>query len=70
MRTLNSKIRVYDNRGRERWVAVGNVIPAGWYNDKCELIEVDHVVVWSFEDSNPYEQYDDSCRYPTLVIKK
>lgn len=46
MKVLNNKVRVYDNRGRERWMAVNEVVPAGWYDTNCDPIEEDHIVVF------------------------
>lgn len=52
------KIRCYDNKGRERWMAAGQVIPAGWYDKDTNLLSEDHMVKMKASDDNPYEQYN------------
>jgi hypothetical protein len=65
----NYGIRVYDSHGRERWMTrPGQVVPAGWYNDRTELLTQDYIVDKIVTDvGNPYDQYN-KIRYG-LVLK-
>lgn len=37
-------LRVYDNKGRERFMRAGQVVPVGWFDSGCELITEEMVV--------------------------
>lgn len=51
------KIRVYDNKGRERWMNPGQRIPVGWYDSKCRPVTKDSIVsIGLIDDSNPYDE--------------
>ena len=51
------KLRVYDNKGRERWLAPGQVAPAGWMDEKGNPFEKAQIVITVKEEGNPYEQF-------------
>lgn len=38
------KLRVYDNKGRERWASVNELIPAGWYDSECQVLTEPRIV--------------------------
>lgn len=64
------KIRVYDERGRERWLGPGQIAPAGWFNDKGEELTVNHVVISGREEGNPYDQGDYGRKVVSLCKAK
>ena len=51
-------LRVYDARGRERFVHAGQIVPAGWYdhNTPPVLLTEDMVVIPVLDEGNPYDQ--------------
>ena len=52
------KIRVYDNRGRERFLSVGQTAPAGWFRDGQPPVELTEpaTVVEFLDEGNPYDE--------------
>jgi hypothetical protein len=61
------KMRLYDNKGQERWVSVNTEIPAGWYNGDCEVLNKPHVV--KFEKNVNFSTEDLAYRQ-TLVLEE
>lgn len=54
------KMRVYDERGRERWVSAGQIVPAGWYVQKEKemvCLQAEHIVSIKKEPGNPFDQH-------------
>jgi len=53
------KLRVYDSKGREHYVSLGDIVPAGWYEatNPPKRLEEDHIVVekeyLGFDDIEP-----------------
>lgn len=64
------KIQVYTNEGKVKYLSPGQIAPAGWFNSKCEPLEVDHVVLIGTEEGNPYDQYSSPKKFPILAKKK
>lgn len=61
------KLRVYDNTGKERWVAVNAVIPAGWYNEDCEVLNKPHVVKF---EKYPNLTLENAANKYTLILEE
>lgn len=61
------KLRLYDNKGQERWMPVNAVIPAGWYNGNCEVLTRPHVVKF---EKNADLAHEDSVYKQTLVLEE
>jgi hypothetical protein len=56
---LTMKMRVYDNNGRERWMAAGQIVPKGWMVEESQSFKVldkDFKVIMMVEEGNPYDQ--------------
>ena len=52
----NSKtLRVYTNRGQERFVRAGQIVPKGWFGPNMEVLEEDHVAILQETGGDPYE---------------
>ncbi len=47
-------------------MAVGQTIPAGWYNKDATLLETDHLVKIEVKSGNPYDQYNEKKYCLTL----
>jgi hypothetical protein len=63
------KMRVYDNRGKERWVSAGTVVPIGWYDGNCQPIETEKkVVLREGGDNWAYEQYPEKTVYELKLV--
>jgi hypothetical protein len=63
------KIRVYDNRGRERFLSAGQTAPAGWFRDGQPPVELTEsaTVVECRGEGNPYDQDSRETVYLRLV---
>lgn len=60
-------MRLYDNKGQERWMSVGAEIPAGWYNGDCEVLNTPHVVKF---EKNANFSTEDLTYKQTLVLEE
>ena len=60
---MKTKIQFYDDRGRPRWLGVGQIAPAGWYSPSGELLKEPHIVVlFSYVDP-------DGCVVKRLIFE-
>lgn len=58
------KIRYHDNKGRERWAAAGEIVPAGSFiNNGQTRLDKNHIIAIGIEEGNPYDQCNKQTRY-------
>ena len=73
MRTRPAKpLRVYDARGRERFVRAGATVPAGWFNggNPPVLLTEDATVGAALDEGNPYDEGSEGREYLILETAK
>lgn len=57
MKSNSNTIRVYTEKGQERFVRPGQIVPKGWFGPDMEVLESEHVVILQkVDDGNPYDQ--------------
>lgn len=67
------KLKCYDANGKERWMALGQIVPAGWMvleAGEFRVLDVDHIVNYKIDEGNPYDEGLSSKRVLILTKKK
>lgn len=63
------KIRVYDVKGKERWLSPGQTVPVNWYQSDLQLVTKEMIVMMAKEEGNPYDQFSSSKSFCYLKEK-